>query len=123
MKELGNTPDGGKIVEFTHNEAAELAKLIAVSKGIDISVPWNFDESLEFITRGVELNGLFGAVRAFRAANYQINVLKHLVEMLDTVVLKSNDGGYAFAGDGVVEMAKNIKKAVNKDDYIDNAAD
>ena len=85
MKELGTTPEGGKIVEFTHKEAVELARLIAVATGINVNAPWEFHENFEFITKGLEIDGLFGAIRAFREANYRINTLKRLIEELDKV--------------------------------------
>jgi hypothetical protein len=91
MKELGTTPEGGKIVEFTHQEAAELARLIAVSKDKYDSMRWNFEENLEQVAYGTELDGLFGAIRAFREANYRINSLKNLVAHLEKTLNKDDN--------------------------------
>jgi hypothetical protein len=91
MRSLSNTENGGRVVEFTRDEWRQF-KILALSlegKTMDEAQTEfmygtsNNDRASAICIIEYDFNGVFGAIRAFYEANFQLSELKQLVGKFD----------------------------------------
>jgi len=87
MRALSNTENGGKVVEFTHDEWRQLKVLAMSLEGKTLD-----DAKTDFFINGsnretsiveYDFNGVFGAIKAFYEANFELASLKQLIGKYD----------------------------------------
>lgn len=83
MKLLSETSERGRVIELTHKEWVEFAKLAgAVDGKSESETRWDFqmrDDDAR-IQDGSDFSGTFGAIRAFYAARFRTNEIKEMLE-------------------------------------------
>lgn len=92
MKILSITQEDGRVVEFSRQEFRQLSILAAALEGMSENEAhgyFDFRMQSEIVSSSVvDLEGVFGAIKAFYEARFRVNELKKLVSVYEKYLEK-----------------------------------